>query len=596
MNTFFDLFERYKLHLEDRNDAQSIPHIQTALLRFTIPEWEGPIIQGSKATASEVTAGLTFMQTLEVTKIEEAIDAQSRVFAKLKVSKQRQRQIRHYLKRMVDWAVAEKIASPESNTESQKENYVFRTRREPVKNLTTRCGSFSPYALGKIPGDYINEKLQVELDNFTEFIGAELNCKSKITREDKIKPSLMKILGWAVRQGKQSLSNLSLTFLVPCVDLHPRIENYPSYEKYCIAKVEADRKARDSAEYTVKLCKEYFASREKVINTWSFRSKDGYVDNLIRVAKYIYRDQTDKGIAKNFEDIPAVVRLQNYCKEIRDSNTDPDFLVVPHDKKFVSWVEVISTLEKLRTEANLEENWYLDGHKRVMCRHQRVPQSIAKSYQQFLLLGFFVLIPPDRQRTVRELMYGRNLKYGFFQDQRFIAKDINEDCPGAALFLFHKADDYKTGSTYGNWYAPIPNTDFPDGKNFYYYIRRWLNEYRETLKPNHDYFFTQSRKHKPLNGHDTYQIIRAIFARFTGVLVNPHELRHIYNTHLADIEATDAQRRSTALCMKQSEATARKVYTHQQIQSKLNPGLSLMMQINEEILNSLAPTESSTTL
>jgi hypothetical protein len=125
-------------------------------------------------------------------------------------------------------------------------------------------------------------------------------------------------------------------------------------------------------------------------------------------------------------------------------------------------------LEKIRFEANLKT------HKDGKYQRKRSLLTQAKSLQRFVLLGLFALVPPSRQRVIRELELGRTLKYGIFEHGRFIPFEKMANPSEAKYYVHLQPEDYKTGDSYGEWLGEFPNTEFPDGSKFYDYLNRWL--------------------------------------------------------------------------------------------------------------------------
>jgi hypothetical protein len=53
-------------------------------------------------------------------------------------------------------------------------------------------------------------------------------------------------------------------------------------------------------------------------NPPSSRTKQTYIEALIAYSKYVYRSETDKTMALNFEDIPITNRLKVFHKEVEN--------------------------------------------------------------------------------------------------------------------------------------------------------------------------------------------------------------------------------------------------------------------------------------
>lgn len=96
----------------------------------------------------------------------------------------------------------------------------------------------------------------------------------------------------------------------------------------------------------------------------------------------------------------------------------------------------------------------------------------------------------------------------------------------------------------------------------------------------HNYFFL-STTGKGIHADCLLEIFTGFFKKFAGVPVTPHTLRHIFRTHLKDLEATSNQLESAATWMKHDVRTAEEFYTHQTQEAKLKPAADLMKSLNQ---------------
>jgi hypothetical protein len=217
--------------------------------------------------------------------------------------------------------------------------------------------------------------------------------------------------------------------------------------------------------------------------------------------------------------------------------------------------------------------------------------------QNFLLLGFFVLVPPPRQRVIRELEMGRTLKYGIFENGRFTSFEKMPN-PNEAKYHIHLLpEDYKTGDVYGEWLGEFPNTEFFDGRKFYDYLSRWFFQgyqdensnwlgMRELIAtPGEKTVFVGDRIGTSHDSGSLHQKIRTIFTRWTGVPISPHDLRHLYRTHIDDpvTGATSEERESAAYWMRHSSQMAQKTYSHLSNEQKLRAGGQMAERLNQPL-------------
>jgi len=547
----------------------------------------------------ETIAGLEFLKQVPLIKLSKALDIQEQVFDELRIDKKRRRQPRCYLKHFVDWANQQNLIKEETKA-NQLDFYQLKRPNGQRKNyhikMTQRIGKPLAFALGVVEGDFINKVLQTELNEFEYFQIKELNRGSAATLM-KCKKECSWFLGWLHRYKNIPLNELRLASLIPVIELQEKAENFSNSQDYLIACLKTQQKADEVAKEVVNLIKEHYEWRVDPEGMGlGDRTKISILDTVIAIAKFQYRKQTDKAKARNYEDIPVVKYLKVYQAELRDK-LDPHQSAVPYQDKVISWKEVIEALERARKEADLKDCTFYSKVEEKYGRERRTIGAIANSLQRFLMLAFFTLIPPDRQRTFRELRLGRTLKHGIFQGEKFIPKDQMADPCQARWYIHQQHGEYKTSKTYGEWTGELPDTVFiKDGKSFYQYLERWFYKgyqdeqgiwygLRDVLKPNDDYCFTDLLG-RPFNGTLFGKRIRNIFIKFTGVPVTAHMLRHIFRTHLEDIGASRTEIESAAYWMKHSSTTALK-YTHQSMFKKLGPASKLTSSINKNILEEI---------
>lgn len=177
-------------------------------------------------------------------------------------------------------------------------------------------------------------------------------------------------------------------------------------------------------------------------------------------------------------------------------------------------------------------------------------KEIATEFQKYLILSFFACVP-DRQRTFRELELGRN----------FIRMDDKGGRAASTWVIKHTADDYKTGSTYGER-PPLPLTHSltPDIDDF---LDRWRPALLQsaqkgdsndddvaTSAPPSRFLFLQPRTGNPLTANSVYQIVSRCCYRYKQKKTNPHLLRDMIVTHVRkNADASEKELEALALFM-----------------------------------------------
>ncbi len=615
----FDLLWLYQKSLDGNNTALS--SVRTALLRFTAPGWGGTYPSGKKLTSSEVHSGLEFLKIIPLEQLRDALSVQEKVFKKLNVDTAAQRQARYILKKFVDWAIAQGYIEPP--VDDTPELYRLRSKGGEAKDywkkgrLENRANrqDNTAYSLGKVEGDFINDAIAKDLKDLDQFQSRILDRKSRVTRENTSE-FLRRILGWMHREEGIPLESLRLTGepeakpLIPVIQIEPAIANFDRMDDYWMAKAKAGELVDRLAKETVERIQNYMDWRTERHQGVSIKTEQAFLDAMTCLAKFAYRDQTNTAKARDFADIPLVERLRIARTNLRKKHPNPTRMI-PLEEKLIPWSEVIAVREALRKEADLEHTVYIQKKSGTLTKRPRALSGIARSMQRFLILAFFTVVPPDRQRTFRELKIGETFKHGLFRGKRFIPAE--KLSPGEARFYIHlKNGDYKTSKAYGEFIGELPDEVFPDGKTFYQYLDRWLYQgfqkddgtwaglregmivchprHQERLaSPNarkridprsHNFFFLSTTGNR-IDDESFLEIFTGFFKKFAGVPVTPHTLRHIFRTHLKDLGATTEQLESAAFWMKHDILTAEKCYTHQDQATKLRPAVDLMKSLNE---------------
>ncbi len=604
--TLLDAWETLKF-----SDSKNISLYQSALFRFTLPGLVGghkP--SGSRLTSKEIAAAL---KTLSLTPInpdteERLREAQKETFALLKTPKKRQRQPRYYLNQFIDRCIKNGffplVKSPEEKL--QYNFYPEKIKKVKVTNRTQACRKF---IFSFEASDYTSEPLQYgQIEQHLQRINQEfINLKKYRTATQQVREItankyenfLRRILGWLYQEKGIPLAEISLSKLVPFIRLNFKVKEFSSEKEPWLSKIIAQAQAlediKDEANRLVEMLKEFF---EWLENPPSSKTKQIYIDALITYAKYVYRLETDETMALNFEDIPLVNRLKVFGKKLRNEKNNGSNSSI----QYLPWPDVLSVLEKLRFEADLETS--KDGLR----RRKRPLQCRVKSLQKFILLGFFVLVPPPRQRVVRELELGRTLKYGNFEHGRFTSVEKMANPSEAKYYIHLQPSDYKTGDTYGEWLGEFPNVEFADGSKFYDYLNRWLFQgyqdehgmwhgMREILAaPDEKILFIGDKNGRAIPQPILTEKIKRIFLRWTGVPVSPHDLRHLYRTYIDDpaTGASQEEKESAAFWMRHSSNMAAKTYSHLNCEQKLRLGAQMAERLNQQLLNGKAVNSQRT--
>ncbi len=594
-------------------DSQKFSSLKSSIFRFTLPGLGMSLPKGKRMTPNELEIAFDFAKKLPIHSLEEFVIAQEKAFKMLSVPDKERSKHRSHLKEFLSWVAANKWLSKQNISADHKIYRFSGEKHERIqrKKLTNRIGAYKKFALSLKAEEYIDvenysdkelyaldlakiqeslKPIEKELKEFNDYLDERGYQKS--SKEVRFKAAY-RFLGWLYCSGTP-LEELSLSSFIKVVRLKFSLREFEEdYPKYIYAKGIATEEAKKVAEETIEKLEKFWLWLEECSHGYpSSGSKQTYTESAIAIARFLYRNETDSDYDNDCHDIPVVRRLRVYCNKIEKQKRNSP-AAIPLYKKAVTWEQVLMVLEKLRYEANA---MYTDSYiKGELKRKKRPIQARASSMMKFLLLAMFTLVPPDRQRTFRELRLGETLKYGIFDGDMFIPKERMINPQDARFFIHLLPDQYKTGDSYGEWIGELPNTKFPDNSSFYEYLEKWLycgyeengivKGLREALNPgSHNYIFFGRISGKPIDVTSMAIKFKYFFERHTGVPVSPHTLRKIFRTHIKNIGASPQELESVAFWMKHDLRTAEKIYTFQDCRTKLKAGAALADRVNSEIL------------
>ncbi len=322
------------------------------------------------------------------------------------------------------------------------------------------------------PGDYVNNELCKEIEDFKKFRYQNHNC-SEATVEKDIK-TIYRILGWLHRYKGLDLDELRLTSIIYFSKLNvpfeeaSNFEGKYNYEKFMLMKTISNQKSLELANANKALIEEFLEKTGKHPGTKAIN-----ITTCIALSKFIFRNEVGTDDYLDDNDLPIVKRLNKLCN-IFNSKAKSTPPAIAHLDKSIPWEDAIQVLETCRHKADATKKYSIgkDGNNRSQ-------SGIVHDLQLFLSLAFMVLIPVDRPRTYYNLEIGRTFVYGIYQDGRFVPATKIKDGEEATWYIHLMPGDYKTGKVYGEYWGIMPNVKFADGKKLYDYIDRWINYGRD---------------------------------------------------------------------------------------------------------------------
>lgn len=596
--TILDLFQVHETRMLKLGKPAEVKNMQTVLLRFTVPGWSGPTPKNPKrSTKKDVEAGMDFLGQLPIEKLREGNIAQERVFnTTFTIAKQRNN-ARYYLKKLIvlaeveGWLKEELVKAPELI----QLKLAGGKKVLPVPKLTNRDKK-PKYTLGSQPEDFINPRLQQQIDGWEKwYLSRKLGKRT--WQNDLV--FLKQFFGWFVRyelasewQGLHGdertakfriiLDSFCFETMIPFIPL-PKRSSFATRSEYLEAREDAKDIRIEEAEQAIKLIKRFLNFYSENYNTREF-----LIEVAMSVTRYVYNDHIDES---NLETIPPILlKLKSLRKAgSRDGKNAPR--VVSIDKKFIDYEEVLRVVVKLKQLTDQTERAKFRS-KTKLHTEPRAPVSVAWACSRFLIIALLSLLPPDRQQLIRDLEIGKSFAKGCFGRGDIFIPECEMDDPGQAGWCINLTH-YKTHATYGDCKITLPNYPFGDGTTLYDYLDLWLNHYRPILEPKGNWLFVRHKKGDQWQGTDLCAMIVKVFNRYAGKPVNPHMLRHIFNTFLEEKNVPKDVKTASRKLMKQSDKIAETVYNHAITDRVVAPAIEYLHGlILETFQNSSEPSKA----
>jgi hypothetical protein len=314
--TLLDAWEAFEV-----SGSKDISSYQSALFRFTLPGLGGRKPTGPRLSSKEIAVAVKTLASIPISPDigDRLREAQKQTFELLNTPKTRQRQPRYYLNHLIDWGTKNQFF-PSAKLPEEKPQYTFypnkinriKTTNRGKPNKFTFSFDVSDYAAEPLQPEQIQQHLQrinAELASFKKYQIQQIRVREVSANKDE--KSLKLILGWLYREKGVFLAEISLSKLVPFIRLNFQTREFASEENPWFSKIIDEAKSldniKDEAKRLVNLMEEFFGWLE---NPPSSATKQLYIVALIAYSKYVYRSETDKTMALNFEDIPITNRLK----------------------------------------------------------------------------------------------------------------------------------------------------------------------------------------------------------------------------------------------------------------------------------------------
>ena len=490
------------------------------------------------------------MARVSLEQLQSALLRQHQIFEQQQVPDRIRRTYRSALKLLLAWCQQQEwfsaamegeqklLLPPKRSKRSAQELHVH---KKNVNEDEPGIQSYR-YGLGAVEGDFINEKLQKELDDFIEFRtnpplqGFRPVKASTLERE---LAGIRLILGWLHRNQARPMEDLSLTHIVPLVPLNAS-DKQASTEAIVDGIMEAYSYINWLKAEPIQGGRGLKTQQVDLSNLKIFRS----------VAMFIYHQQIppDKQSQPKqwLEEIPIIRSFNKVIRGLQAHVSNKAKLSdqTPLAKTISTWSEVLVFVEKLRSECVPNLPIARQTRKQpVSLGPSRSLSAIAQCYQRFLLCALMSYMPPQPQQEYRSLVIDQNHCLNL------------EECSG---YLYKKDDrwymtilDRKQSLTnrHREYHSEIPNIEYTDGRYFYQYLQEWLYEYtyvdtegqerktnglRAALQPQHAYLFMKKSGEKYKNPTELSRLIRDAAYRLTGKTINPLRFRHLFIGYVSE--------------------------------------------------------------
>lgn len=332
-----ELFENYKnYYQENENSASLVCKTQIALLHCVVPALGGPRPKGKRSTKDEIKAAMGFLKGIS---LEQFLNVEESVILFMNdktITKKKQREYWTYLKKLIKWASEQQyiINSLPNVIDNPSEDPSFSTKRKiqaKGKNLKMSGEQATPkYTIGCHSGDYITLTLHNQIEDYRKFLIEERglcdDIKSSVDANITITSLL---LGWLHREKTIPLDDLCLESIIPLLKIKPERAEFKdangvvNKKAYLDAKKELEQQAIEHSDKTILLVKSFLDVYSKALST-----RLNILSAIINIAKYVYRNDTNTKVAKNFEDVKLIELLRevrrdeiNNFKRVRKSKS-----------------------------------------------------------------------------------------------------------------------------------------------------------------------------------------------------------------------------------------------------------------------------------
>src|SRR5919199_244934 len=647
-----DALLAYKSYLESTEKMVKAKQIysktKSAIVRHLIAGWDESLMPKSsrQPTKTETTQIQEFLEKTPVSKLNEALEVQERVFEKYNVTQSSRNVYKSRLENLINWVRKQGWIESGGRCSSSRRNPKMRHGHgiRDKKRLTNRATKLDNYSL-KTHSSWNTQKVKKLVEEVNQFHEYLVNERYPGRLAEPVKPlsardyvkHLYEILGWLVNYKHIQPEKLNLNLLVPTslqiLNKNLNLMAFPKAQEKFI-KQNKSLGGKIGHYVDIWIC-ELLTFLEKERCCQSKRSLRNVLFAIHAFIRYQYIGQTKDA---NYKDIPAIVEINKHIlacnKAIKNQK--------PIANIEMKWLELDQVhqqiVEPLRLECEFQN---FSGLSRPI-------PTIVGSFRKFIVWGLLTYRAPRRQQELRELKIAlycqiEDKPKNLSPNQFIHPLSCDRDTDKYHGYLYKDTDgkwyqditleSYKTGKSYKHQKLPIPDKQFIDGQSFYDYLEAYLYGYWRDKKGNWvsagntteapsaghklyalqmalrpesndksvshddcnttfhkcDFVFVSRRKGTPLSDTTFGSLYKNSAYRLTGQLLTPHLLRDIYASWFLDREYTEDVIRSLAYAMGHSVEELRGNYDkrkaqrkHEPIQKNLDETLNQLPGFNEQ--------------
>ena len=573
-STLGEGFRAYSCALEKALDRSSnaVSLARTAVLKFTVPGLGGPAPAGKRMLKAEQEAALSFLDSIPADQLATSLDAQRQVFEILGTPSGTRKTNRYQLGLFLDWMHEQKLAHAVELMEANER------RQAPAQRQVHHK---PPYVLRE---HQMPEALRTELQAFKHFCQTQLGLVKR-TYDDRA-GHICRLLGWLHNIEKEEVETLNFARVIPLVLLTPLDTDLTPTQRF-IEQHRLDDAGAEAAQAVTALLDRYFDFHASSLSTQML-----ITESLLLATKFVYRDEIRRlGLThvSELNRIPVMRRLRQTLND-RQRAFQAAPPVIAHESRSIPWETTVQVLNRLREKFDQAVEQY-EGSRRVSGKYQgkakRSRNQLGRYLQTFLVVGFLVILPPDRNRTVRELELGRTLKLGLIEAGVFTSMERLAPKAEARWYIHLGPQDYKTGKVYGESWVEVPDMPLSNGLGFYHYLNLWISDFRPSFQPTHQVLFVTTKAIHgatvgvPLCKDKLAQKIRDAFEEQVGVPVVPQAFRKMFVTYLKSSGAEEHILAGAAAAMHHSREMQERVYDQQHHPEKIQPILDFNLRLFE---------------